>query len=145
MKGKHMAAHHAHGGMAHHMVKKHSMHSMKRSHHAKGGKVGHEEHGVAEWEHDATPEEVYAGAHSNVVKEASKKKRGGKEWEKVKGPIKWVGEEGFNRCVAHLSKKKGITDAKALCGALKREARKRGQLSPEHMGRKEKKAKAKKQ
>lgn len=78
MKGKHMAAHHAHGGMAHHMVKKHSMHSMKRSHHAKGGKVGHEEHGVAEWEHDATPEEVYAGAGSNVVKEASKKKRGGK-------------------------------------------------------------------
>jgi hypothetical protein len=71
------------------------------------------------------------------------KKKGGKDWEQVKGPIKWVGEKGFNTCVAHLSKKHGIDDAKALCGALKREARKRGELSKEHMGRKEK-AKAKK-
>lgn len=61
-----------------------------------------------------------------------------KDWGAVKGPIKWVGAEGFNTCVAHLSKKHGITNAKALCGALKREARKKGELSPEHMGRKEK-------
>lgn len=77
MKGHKMHhGHHAHGGHVHHAVKKHSMHSMKgRSHHAKGGKV---EHGVAEWESDDTPSEVYAGAGSNVVKEASHKKRGGK-------------------------------------------------------------------
>jgi len=55
------------------------------------------------------------------------------------GPTKWVGEEGFNTCVAHLSKKKGITNAKALCGALKARARETGQLNPEHMGRIEKK------
>lgn len=63
------------------------------------------------------------------------KKKGGKSWERVKGPIKWVGSVGFNTCVKHLSGKSGISDAKAVCGALKREARKRGQLSPEHMGR----------
>ena len=66
------------------------------------------------------------------------------DWEQVKGPIKWVGKEGFNTCVAHLSKKKGIDNAKALCGALKREARSKGQLAKEHMGRLErKKAKGK--
>jgi hypothetical protein len=63
--------------------------------------------------------------------------------KKLEGPIKWVGEEGFNTCVAHLSKKKGIDDAKALCGYLKHRARKKGQLKKEHMGRLEKK-KAKK-
>jgi hypothetical protein len=58
----------------------------------------------------------------------------------LEGPIKWVGEEGFNECVAHLSKKKGITNAKALCGYLKHEARKTRNLKPKHMGRKEKAA-----
>ena len=68
------------------------------------------------------------------------KKKGGKDWERVKGPIKWVGKVGFNECVAHLSGKRGIKDAKALCGALKQKARESGQLSPKHMGRKERAA-----
>ena len=57
----------------------------------------------------------------------------------VEGPIKWVGKEGFNTCVAHLSKKKGITNAKALCGWMKGRARAKGQLAKEHMGRLERK------
>jgi hypothetical protein len=63
--------------------------------------------------------------------------------KKLEGPVKWVGDVGFNECVAHLSKKKGITDPKALCGYLKHKARKTGKLKKEHMGRLEKK-KAKK-
>ncbi len=55
------------------------------------------------------------------------------------GPVRWTGEVGFNECVAHLSGKKGITNAKALCGALKGKAREKGQLKPKHMGRIEKK------
>jgi hypothetical protein len=56
------------------------------------------------------------------------------------GPVRWAGEVGFNTCVAHLSGKHGIDDAKALCGALKGKARETGQLKPKHMGRIEKKA-----
>jgi|GEM_PF-2963134 len=66
------------------------------------------------------------------------KKKGGKDWEAVKGPIKWVGEVGFNECVRHLSKKKGIESANAMCGALKHKARETGQLATKHMGRIEK-------
>ena len=57
----------------------------------------------------------------------------------LEGPVKWVGKEGFDTCVAHLSGKKGITNAKALCGYLKEEARNRGTLKPSHMGKIEKK------
>jgi hypothetical protein len=64
--------------------------------------------------------------------------RGNRTLEKaLEGPVKWVGEKGFNECVAHLSKKKGIKNAKALCGYLKQKARKTGQLSTKHMGSKE--------
>ena len=71
MKGR---THHAHGGDIHHSVKKHSMHSMKhRSHHAKGGKV---EHGVED--SDPSPSEVYAGKGSHVVRDAEKRKHGGR-------------------------------------------------------------------
>lgn len=48
------------------------------------------------------------------------------------GPVRWVGEVGFNACVARLSKERGITDAKRLCGALKGKAKEKGQLAPEH-------------
>jgi hypothetical protein len=57
----------------------------------------------------------------------------------LEGPVMWVGEKGFNECVAHLSKKKGITNAKALCGYLKHQARKTGKLAKKHMGRLERK------
>jgi hypothetical protein len=57
----------------------------------------------------------------------------------LEGPVKWVGKAGFDECVAHLSGKKGITNAKALCGYLKEEARNRGTLKPSHMGKIEKK------
>jgi hypothetical protein len=57
----------------------------------------------------------------------------------LEGPVKWIGKAGFDECVAHLSGKKGITNAKALCGYLKEEARNRGTLKPSHMGRIEKK------
>lgn len=69
-----------------------------------------------------------------VLEKAKKKKSG---WKKVKHLADWVGKVGFYECVAKLSKKKGIEDAKALCGALKAEARRRGTLKPEHMGRRE--------
>jgi hypothetical protein len=71
MKGhmKMHGEHHAHGEHVHHMVKKHSMHSMKhRSHHAKGGKV---EHG--HFDEDPTPSDVYAGGNSPTVHEAEEK------------------------------------------------------------------------
>lgn len=57
----------------------------------------------------------------------------------LEGPVKWVGDVGWRECVAHLSKKKGITHAESLCGYLKGEARNRGTLKPSHMGRIEKK------
>ena len=56
-----------------------------------------------------------------------------------KGPVKWVGEHGFNECVAHLTGKPGIDNPKSLCGALKGKAREKGQLKPKHMGRLERK------
>ena len=64
-----------------------------------------------------------------------------KDYKKVKGLRDWVGRVGFNACVSKLSGKSDITDAKAVCGALKREARKAGTLAKEHMGRKEKQSK----
>jgi hypothetical protein len=84
MKGKHHAhhgihaheehlGHHAH--VKHHSMKHHADMKHHRKHHAKGGATTHDEHG--EFAHDETPNEVYAGAGSHVVKEASKKKRGG--------------------------------------------------------------------
>jgi len=61
-----------------------------------------------------------------------------------KGLRKWVGEHGFNECVAKVSGKSGVESANAICGALKREARKSGELKPKHMGRLEKKKHQKK-
>jgi hypothetical protein len=75
----------------------------------------------------------------DFIEKAEKKK--GPDWKKVKGLVGWVGKVGFNACVSKLSGVSGISDAKAVCGALKGKARKEGRLSPEHMGRKEKKAK----
>jgi len=69
--------------------------------------------------------------------------KAGKAGKLPPGPVKWVGEKGFNTCVAHLTGKHGITNAKALCGALKGKARETGQLKKEHMGRIERKRKAK--
>jgi hypothetical protein len=74
--------------------------------------------------------------YSEALEKAEKK--GGKNWERVKHLVDWVGKVGFNVCVSHLSGKKGITDAKSLCGALKGKSRERGTLDPKHMGSKEK-------
>jgi len=71
MKG-HKAHHHEHKGVKHHGVHHHH----PRAAHAKGGKAESPMHGVKD--HDMAPHEVYEGAHSNVVKEAEKKKHGGK-------------------------------------------------------------------
>lgn len=80
----------------------------------------------------------------DLIDEIMKAKKGDK-YEKVKGAIKFVGKEGFDACVAGVSKKHGMDRAKKICGALKREARERGQLAKKHMGRLEKKkAKGKK-
>lgn len=73
--------HHAHGGHVHHMVKKHSMHSIKhRAHHKKGGAVESPMHG--EVDEDPSPKDVYAGGNSPTVHEAEEKhasrKRGGR-------------------------------------------------------------------
>lgn len=69
-KSHHM--HHGHDGHdIHAHVKKHSMKHHRKAH-KRGGKVSE-----GQEVHDETPHEVYAGAGSNVVKEASRKKRGG--------------------------------------------------------------------
>jgi hypothetical protein len=46
-------------------------HRHPRAEHARGGQVGH-------FDKDASPTDVYAGAGSNVVKEAKQRKAGGK-------------------------------------------------------------------
>jgi hypothetical protein len=85
MKGKH---HTIHTEVKHHSMKHHA-----GKHHRKhGGRLGGPEHG--DIAHDDTPKEVYAGAGSDVVKEASKKKRGGA----AKHHMKHVMAEG------HMSK-----------------------------------------
>ena len=62
---------HHHGHVEHGVHHKHP-----RAEHKKGGKVEspHEGH----WASDEAPHDVYEGAHSNVVNEADKRKRGGK-------------------------------------------------------------------
>ena len=77
MKG-HKAHHHAHGGKAHH-------HEHPRAAHKKGGKVHRSHHGAGgdaptegDWAHDEAPHDAYAGANSNVLKEAKERKHGGK-------------------------------------------------------------------
>jgi hypothetical protein len=62
---------HHHGHVEHGVHHKHP-----RAEHKKGGKVEspHEGH----WASDEAPHDVYEGAHSNVVKEADKRKHGGK-------------------------------------------------------------------
>ena len=73
------------GHKAHH-------HMHPRAEHKKGGKVRHHhaaggsEHPMeGDWAHDEAPKEVYAGAGSNVVKEAEEKKRGGRAKRKHGG------------------------------------------------------------
>ena len=87
MKG-HKAHHHAKGGKAHHYG--HEMHHKHpRAEHAKGGKVESPMEG--DWAHDEAPSEVYAGAGSNVAKEAKEKKHGGRAKRKHGGHLKHVG------------------------------------------------------
>ena len=75
-----MHGEHHHGHHAHHAIKKHSMHTMKRAHHKKGGAVESPMHGHVD--EDAEPTDVYAGEHSPTHKEAGEKhaarKRGGR-------------------------------------------------------------------
>ena len=81
-----MHGEHHHGHHAHHAVKKHSMHTMKRAAHKKGGKVESPMHG--EVDEDPSPKEVYAGAGSHTVHEAEEKhasrKRGGRTHKSAK-------------------------------------------------------------
>ena len=80
-----MHGEHHHGHHAHHAVKKHSMHTMKRAHHKKGGAVESPMHGQVD--KDETPHDVYAGANSPTAKEAKEKhasrKRGGRTHKHV--------------------------------------------------------------
>ena len=80
-----MHGEHHHGHHAHHAVKKHSMHTMKRAHHKKGGAVESPMHGQVD--KDETPHDVYAGANSLTAKEAKEKhasrKRGGRTHKHV--------------------------------------------------------------
>lgn len=78
----------------------------------------------------------------DVLRKAAKKK--GIRGSKIRGLVGWVGRVGFDECVAKLSTVKGVSDPKLVCGALKGEARRTGQLSRKHMGRIEKKKKTKK-
>lgn len=109
-----------------------------------GGPTGDE---AKEIYHRLTGKEWMEKSNKNEVDDLIQKakKKGGPDWERVKGAIAWTGEHGFDECVAGVSKKHGLDRAKKICGALKREARNKGELSPEHMGRLERKAyKAKK-
>jgi hypothetical protein len=76
MKGKHhhgdTAAQHHKGHMDHHDLSHHH-----RAHRKHGGHVGNVAH-EGDVAHDEAPHDVYAGANSPTVKEAMKKKRGGK-------------------------------------------------------------------
>ena len=93
MKGHKAHHHHAHGGKAHH-------HEHPRAAHKKGGKVHHRAHHAkggdapteGDWAHDEAPHEVYAGAGSNVVKEAEQKKRGGRAKHKRGGHVHHMGK-----------------------------------------------------
>lgn len=58
-------------------------HKHPRAAHAKGGKADNPMTG--DWAHDEAPSEVYAGAGSNVVKEAKEKKAGGRTKRKHGG------------------------------------------------------------
>ena len=58
-------------------------HKHPRAAHAKGGKADNPMTG--DWAHDEAPSEVYAGAGSNVVKEAKEKKSGGRAKRKHGG------------------------------------------------------------
>ena len=58
-------------------------HKHPRAAHAKGGKADNPTTG--DWAHDEAPSEVYAGAGSNVVKEAKEKKAGGRTKRKHGG------------------------------------------------------------
>ena len=73
------------------------------------------------------------------IEKAKKDPKKGIGGTKIKGLVGWVGRVGFNECVAKLTGKRGITDAKAVCGALKHQARKTGKLAKKHMGRLERK------
>lgn len=64
------------GHKAHH-------HHHPRAAHAKGGKAEHPMEG--DWAKDEAPSDVYAGAGSNVVKEAKEKKHGGRAKRKHGG------------------------------------------------------------
>ena len=61
---------HHHGHVEHGVHHKHP-----RAEHKKGGKVESPMEG--HWDHDESPKDVYAGANSEVAKEAKKRKHGG--------------------------------------------------------------------
>ena len=77
MRG-HKGAHHHHSG---HVSHHHSGH-VKHHHRKKGGGV---EEGVSP--EDKSPSMVYAGRESNVVKEAEKRKKGGRAHKKHGGKV----------------------------------------------------------
>lgn len=73
-------------------------HKHPRAEHKSGGKVRHHhadggsEHPMeGDWAHDESPSEVYAGAGSNVVKEAREKKHGGRTKRKHGGNVHSMG------------------------------------------------------
>jgi hypothetical protein len=70
------------GHKAHH-------HHHPRAEHKKGGKVEKHE---GTWAADEAPKEVYAGAGSDVVKEAEEKKRGGRTKRKHGGHVHHMGK-----------------------------------------------------
>ena len=86
-------AHHAHGGKAHHYGKE-MHHHHPRAEHKKGSKVHHSDEHPKEGDfaHDEAPSEVYAGAGSNVVKEAKEKKHGGRTKRKHGGHVHHMGK-----------------------------------------------------
>lgn len=68
-----------------------------KAHHHKHPRAAHKDGGVAEYKMDSAPSDVYAGAGSNVVKEAKERKRGGK--------AKHVGLVQGNKAMHHAGRK----------------------------------------
>jgi len=96
------------GHKAHH-------HKHPRAEHAKGGKVHHEVESPHEgdWAHDEAPSEVYAGAGSNVSKEAKEKKHGGRAKRKHGGMTKHIGHVD-----GHMAKKRADRPARKRGGKV---------------------------
>lgn len=89
-----------------------------------------------------TKKEYFSEEERMKPKQGIRKARKGDP--RVPGLVKWAGKVGFEGAKEALEGKPGIKDPEKLAGWLKGQAKKRGQLSPQHpyVGRKKKRKKS---